>query len=150
MLFKTFKMPNRQQVAFAVSFFGVFGALIALHHYIDKALRVLGYDISRLILIGLPTTQDDSINSTASVKFALPWSSNHNMTQATFDFKDFQDKGYTQIAALVAAVLSSIFIYLKFATSSECPEMPLSLACLTITAQSGSPYLTLQYGKNFP
>lgn len=144
-------MPNRQQLAFVASFLFIFSVLVALHHYIDKTLRAAGYDISRLILIGIPT-QDDSTNSTAPI---FPWtrSSNQtigNMSQATFDFKDLQDKGYTQIAALFAALLSSIFIYFKFATSSECYEMALFVGVYDICDAERKPVLDPTVWQEFP
>lgn len=112
-------MPNRFQVIYLVSFVGVFASLFLLSEYLSAKLKAAGYDISRLILIGLPT--NGSSESTApAVKFALPWGSASNMTtQPTFDLKDFQEKGYAQVAALVLALLSSVFIYLRFSTSSE-------------------------------
>jgi cytochrome-b5 reductase len=107
-------MPNHNQILFLVSFFGVFGSLVLISNYIGAKLKAAGYDVSRIILIGLDTNGSTASTST----FALPWGSNMT-SQVTFDLKDFQEKGYAQIAALVLALLSSVFIYLKFGATSE-------------------------------
>jgi cytochrome-b5 reductase len=108
-------MPNHTQLLFLGSFFGVFTSLVLISNYLSAQLRAAGYDVSRIILIGLDTN-----GSTAPSNFVLPWSLNSNMTtQSTFDLKDLQEKGYVQIAALTFALLSSVFIYLKFGTPSE-------------------------------
>jgi len=110
-------MPNHQQLLFLASFFGVFSSLILISNYLSAKLRAAGYDVSRIILIGLDTNSSAAPTS----KFALPWGSNSNMTtQSMYDLKDIQERGYMQAAALVLALLSSIFIYLKFGGPSEC------------------------------
>lgn len=112
-------MPNRFQVLYIASCVSVFTSLVLLSNYVGAKLRAAGYDVSRLILIGLPT--NGSSESTAPVKFALPWgNSDSNMTTvSSFDLKDFQEKGYAQVAALVLALISSVFFYFKFGTTSE-------------------------------
>ena len=72
------------------------------------------------------------------------------MTQATFDFKDFQDKGYTQIAALFAALLSSVFIYFKFSTSSKCSEMVLFVGVSDDCNVERKPVLDPTVWQEFP
>jgi cytochrome-b5 reductase len=109
-------MTNRAQVLFVVSFFSVFAALVLISNYIGSKLRAAGYDVSRIILIGLETNS----SSSSTAKFAIPWSLHPNMT-TIFDINDFQEKGYAQVVALILALLSSIFIYLKFGTSKYTP-----------------------------
>ncbi|KAG6850819.1 hypothetical protein H0H93_008122 [Arthromyces matolae] len=45
---------NRPQAAFLASLLFTFLSLVALLHYFDKKLKAAGYDVSNLILIGLP------------------------------------------------------------------------------------------------
>jgi len=120
-------MPNHQQILFLVSFFGVFASLALISNYLGSKLKVAGYDISRIILIGL-----ESNSSASSPKIALPWGSNSNMTQPTFDFKDFQEKGYAQVAALILALFSTVFIYLKFGTTTSKYMVQFGLATYLI------------------
>jgi cytochrome-b5 reductase len=47
-------MPNRFQLAFLGSFFGVFATLVLVSNFVRAKLKAAGYDVSRLILIGLP------------------------------------------------------------------------------------------------
>lgn len=90
------KMPNHLQLLFLASFVSTFAVLLALSSYLTSKLREAGYDISRLILIGLP--QSDK-----------PHPIHNQMSAPTPSFLQL-------VAALVAAV-SSAFIYLKFGRS---------------------------------
>ena len=111
-------MLDRNFVLFITSFVTVFTSLVLISQYLNTKLKAAGYDISRIILIGLPT--NNSYDSTPATKFAIPWGLSSNMTtQSTFDLKDFQEKGYAQAAALILAVLSSLFIYFKFGPASK-------------------------------
>ncbi|KAH7915363.1 NADH-cytochrome b5 reductase [Hygrophoropsis aurantiaca] len=93
---------NFEQVLFVCSFLGTFSILFASFHYLRSALREAGYDVSRIILIGLePKT---NIPNTASNNSAMPF---------TFD------SAYTQLIALALAVASSAFIYMKFGSVSK-------------------------------
>jgi len=47
-------MPNKFQFAFLTSFTVVLFSLVGLSHFVRSKLRDAGYDISNLILIGLP------------------------------------------------------------------------------------------------
>jgi cytochrome-b5 reductase len=115
-------MLNRNFILFLTSFITVFTSLVFISQYLNAKLKAAGYDFSRIILIGLPT--NSSYDSTASAsKFAVPWGLNSNMTQSTFDLNDFQEKGYAQAAALVLAVLSSVFIYFKFGAAKRKPVL---------------------------
>jgi len=114
-------MPNHNQILFLVSFFGVFGSLVLISNYLGAKLKAAGYDVSRIILIGLDT---NGSTTPSTSKFVLPWGSNSNMTtQVTFDLKDFQEKWYAQVAALILAFLSCVFIYLKFGTTKRKPVL---------------------------
>ncbi|KAJ7462673.1 ferredoxin reductase-like C-terminal NADP-linked domain-containing protein [Mycena galericulata] len=52
-------MPTRDQLAFLVSLTVSFASLVALSHYLQAKLAAAGYDISKLILIGLPRKDSD-------------------------------------------------------------------------------------------
>ena len=97
-------MPNRFQVVYLLSFASVFTSLVFLSRYIDAKLRDAGYDISELILIGLPK-DNDSVDTSSSADVAK--------SLTVTKMADFQ-----QLLALVLAVVTSAFIYLKFANSS--------------------------------
>ena len=47
-------MPNRDQIAFVVSLSGGFALLVSLQSYLNAKLKAAGYDVSKLILAGLP------------------------------------------------------------------------------------------------
>jgi len=89
-------MPNHPQFLFLASFLTTFAALLALSHYLSSRLRQAGYDISRLILIGLPQSEN---------AHPIP----NQMSASALSF--------LQLVALVIAAASSAFIYLKFGRS---------------------------------
>jgi cytochrome-b5 reductase len=60
-------MPNRYQFAFLFSLFGTFGALVTLSTYLKGKLAAAGYDVSNLILLGLP--KKDSANEYHGMDF---------------------------------------------------------------------------------
>jgi hypothetical protein len=131
---------------FLASFFGVFASLVLITNYLGAQLKAAGYDVSRIILIGL----DSNSSAAPASRFALPWGLDSNMTTHTmFDLKDFEEKGYLQVAALILTLLSSIFIYLKFGTASEYIVSAGQIACsLQLLLQSASPCSILRYGKS--
>jgi cytochrome-b5 reductase len=88
-------MPNHLQFLFLASFFATFALLLALSFYISSKLREAGYDISRLILIGLPSENTHPIPN--------------QMSAST--------PAFLQLVALLVAAVSSAFIYLKFGRS---------------------------------
>jgi hypothetical protein len=90
------KMPNHLQFLFLASFFTTFAVLIALSSYLTSKLRQAGYDISRLILIGLPQSENT---------YPIP----NEMSASTPSF--------LQLVALLVAAVSSAFIFLKFGRS---------------------------------
>lgn len=47
-------MPNLYQVTFLASLFLTFISLVFLSHFLNSKLLAAGYDVSRLILLGLP------------------------------------------------------------------------------------------------
>jgi hypothetical protein len=88
-------MPNHLQLLFLASFFTTFVVLFALSNLLASKLRQAGYDISRLILIGLSPPEN-----------AYP---TQMSTSATFlDVR---------VVALLLAAASAAFIYLKFGRS---------------------------------
>jgi cytochrome-b5 reductase len=94
-------MPSHLQVLFLASFFTTFAVLLALSFYLTSKLREAGYDISRLILIGLPSQNTHPIPN-----------------QMTVDAPPF-----LQLLAVLAAALSSAFIYFKFGRSARKPVL---------------------------
>ena len=89
-------MPNHLQFIFLASFVATFAFLFALSTYLYSKLREAGYDISRLILIGLP--QSEKVHP-------IP----NQMSAST--------PAFLQLVALLVAAVSSAFIYLKFGRS---------------------------------
>lgn len=108
-------MLNRFQAIFLLSFATVFTTLVFLSRTIDAKLRAAGYDISELVLIGLP-------KENASVE--TPPSDDVASSSIVSKMADFQ-----QLLALVLAVVTSAFIYFKFANSST-HVLSLSLVSL--------------------
>ncbi|OBZ79904.1 NADH-cytochrome b5 reductase 1 [Grifola frondosa] len=92
-------MPNRYQLAFLASFVGTFFLLVAIARYINSKLKAAGYYVSDLILIGLPKNHTQSTDS--------------NTTTST-GMVDFTSGVYTQLPALLLAVATCVFVYVKF------------------------------------
>jgi hypothetical protein len=90
------KMPNHLQFLFLASFLTTFAVLLALSSYLSTKLRQAGYDISRLILIGLPQSEN---------AHPIP------------DKMSAPTPSFLQLVALLVAAVSSAFIYLKFGRS---------------------------------
>lgn len=111
-------MLNRFQAIFLLSFATVFTTLVFLSRTIDAKLRAAGYDISELVLIGLP-------KENASVE--IPPTDDVASSSIVSKMADFQ-----QLLALVLAVVTSAFIYFKFANSST-HVLSLSLVCHLIS-----------------
>ncbi|KAG0709050.1 NADH-cytochrome b5 reductase [Suillus ampliporus] len=95
---------NCQQALFIVSFLSTLSVLIFGFHWLRAKLREAGYDVSRLILIGL----EPKINTTQ-------FSDDPSRTTMAFGI----DSSYTQLVALALAVASSAFIFIKFGPSSK-------------------------------
>lgn len=125
-------MPNRLQLAFIASFVLTFSTLFITSRFINAKLKAAGYDISELILIGLPK------NSTLTDDYTTNSNIIDNMGQASTPFLDgFKEIVSTQVLALVFAVISSVFIFVKFAAASGClfhtcgwPSAPSHEGCM--------------------
>ena len=98
-------MPNHLQFLFLASFLAVLVTLVALSRLLQSKLRAAGYDISEIILLGLPKT-------------TTPDAQGLDMASAQ-DLLNLQDNKVAQVVALALAVASSAFIYLKFGRSRE-------------------------------
>jgi cytochrome-b5 reductase len=102
-------MPNHLQLLFLGSFFLALFGLITLSHYFISKLRHAGYDIADLILLGLPPSDEPTPH--------LP------MTTVASSFLDVRQSVVTQIVAILLAVASGAFIYLKFGRSAREPVL---------------------------
>jgi cytochrome-b5 reductase len=91
-------MPNHLQFLFLASFFATFVALLALSNYLSSKLHQAGYDISRLILIGLCPSENTYLNQMSTSAPIL-------------------GSVLAQVVALLLAAASGAFIYLKFGGS---------------------------------
>ncbi|KAF7968196.1 hypothetical protein HWV62_31672 [Athelia sp. TMB] len=107
---------NYSQAVFVSSFLTVLISLFAISEFIGAKLRQAGYDISRLILIGLPDNRREQLKPPN--KISIPLGFDTTMT-TEFDVKNFQEKGYAQGLALVLALISCAFMYLKFNQPSK-------------------------------
>lgn len=96
-------MPNRYQLTFLASSITVFVSLAGAFHYLKWKLREAGYDISRLILIGLEP-RDPANTESPNPDRSLKMASNNLLPQAL---------------AGVLAVATTAFLYLKFGQKSE-------------------------------
>jgi cytochrome-b5 reductase len=101
-------MPNRYQLVYLASFVVIFTTLFLTSRFIDAKLKAAGYDFSELILIGLPKNRTVDTNS---------------MDQVPYTLADFRDNGYAQLLALAFAVVSSVFLFVKFGTSKRKPAL---------------------------
>lgn len=79
-------------IILVLSFLSTFAILVSAAYLLNATLAAAGYDISRLILIGLDTSPQ------------------HNMPL---------DTAYTQFIALALALATSVFVYAKFASMSR-------------------------------
>src|ERR1700722_237811 len=99
---------NRYQVAFVSSFLCTFVGLYALSAYVGAKLRAAGYDISQLILIGLPKN--------GSVDMTL------NGQSPGLDFSvllaPLGSLGYARIAALLFGAFGGLFLLTRFSGTS--------------------------------
>ena len=65
-------MPNRLQWAYLTSFFVTFFSLVAVSRVVNRKLKEAGYDISRLILIGLPPKEGSTMSTQDSTNSSMP------------------------------------------------------------------------------
>jgi cytochrome-b5 reductase len=108
-------MPNHHQLVFLASFCISFLFLLLLSNFLSSKLREAGYDISRLILIGI--SQSENIHPRTPNKMSTP-----------APFLDQHQSVVTQLFALLLAVATSAFIYLKFGRSGTSSFSFYSLA----------------------
>jgi cytochrome-b5 reductase len=99
-------MPNASQTVYLASFFFTFSTLFLVSQFINSRLKAAGYDISELILIGIPKES------------LTPTETNHAVDMEKTS-ASLLDSGYTQWLALAVALASSVFIYVKFASSKQ-------------------------------
>jgi hypothetical protein len=126
-------MPNRPQLVFLATFFISFISLLALSKFISSKLRETGYDLSRLILIGISQSHQPTPN------------------QMTSSFLDVNQSLVAQLSALFLAVATSAFIYLKFGrsgTSSFSFLFTLTSHALVVI-KLRSPFSIQKTGKSF-
>ncbi|KAI0090966.1 NADH-cytochrome b5 reductase [Irpex rosettiformis] len=109
---------NRYQFVYLVTFFGVFSALFVLSNVVRAKFKEAGYDISELILIGLP---NKNITQKAEKQSPL----------AAFMSSELA-KNAPQVLALLLAVVTSAVVYWKFGSkrkpvldSTKWQEFPL-------------------------
>ncbi|KAF8844093.1 ferredoxin reductase-like C-terminal NADP-linked domain-containing protein [Paxillus ammoniavirescens] len=95
---------NRDQFLFVFSFLSTFAVLWFASYVLQSKLKAAGYDVSRLILIGLEpvSVKDISAQDSAGTTMGI---------------------GYTQLIALALAIASSTIIYAKFASSKRKPVL---------------------------
>ncbi|KAJ8580456.1 NADH-cytochrome b5 reductase [Rhizopogon salebrosus TDB-379] len=91
---------NYQQALFIFSFLSTLSVLLFSFHWLRAKLRDAGYDVARLILIGLESKTNTDHTTRTQMAFGI-------------------DNSYTQLIALALAVASSAFIYIKFGSSSK-------------------------------
>lgn len=121
-------MPNKFQAGFLLSFFLTLFTLIFLARWAKLRLKAAGYDISDLILIGLP--RDPVIPDTKTDTASTETLSNI--------FPTMSDWALPELLALLLAFGTAVFIYVKF-TISEISESPLQhIYRLTTSSSSWS------------
>lgn len=130
-------MPNRLQVGFLVSFFLTLFSLIFLARWAKLRLKAAGYDISELILIGLPREPVEHVVDQAQSSL----------------FQTMSDWALPELLALLLAFGTSVFIYVKFAfskisTSNGCDAS--SFLFLMSVSQNASPFWIRRHGKSSP
>jgi len=93
------KRPHMSQhCLFLLSFLVTFSTLFLGSHVLNAKLKETGYDISRLVLIGLELHDNTTPKPNTTMAFNLE---------------------YTQLIALALTIVSSTFIYFKFISSSK-------------------------------
>jgi cytochrome-b5 reductase len=124
-------MPNQYQWTFLLAFVGGLSSLLVLEYFFVTKLSAAGYDISRLILIGLPSkdaVKEEHTNMATSSVAGIP---------------------YPQVLALVFAVATSALLYVKFGAKSTLCGMSCSAAVLTMSPER-TPVLDPKEWKEFP
>jgi cytochrome-b5 reductase len=117
-----FFMPNRYQLAFLASLFLTFTALLLTSRFINSKLLAAGYDISELILIGLPKNTNPT--PTAMGEVTVPLLSNLEEIKAHLqslqekiapylENVQWKDIASSPAFALTLAIITATFIYTK-------------------------------------
>jgi cytochrome-b5 reductase len=95
---------NREQSLFLFSFLTTLSALWYGSYIAQSKLKEAGYDISRLILIGLEPVVKDNTTQPNSIKMGM-------------------NSGYVQYIALALAIATSVLFYTKFVPSKRKPVL---------------------------
>jgi cytochrome-b5 reductase len=102
-------MPNSHQLTFLGSLVGSFALLAVVTKYLNSKLLDAGYDISELILLGIPKDQLYYHESETSAE-------NMSVTTESFPLNAWQlvkDNLSPQTAAFVVAILTTAYIWTK-------------------------------------
>ncbi|KAI0695362.1 NADH-cytochrome b5 reductase [Cytidiella melzeri] len=102
-------MVNRYQFVYLATFFTVFSTLVVLFNLAKAKLREFGFDVSELILIGLPKQNETRAEDIKSPLTAYMSAETANMVP--------------QVLALVFAVITSVVVYWKFGGSKRKPVL---------------------------
>lgn len=123
-------MPNHLQLLFLASFLLTFIILLTLSNLLSSKLRDAGYDISNLVLIGLPKSEHSHPHSLSP----------NQMATSAPSFLDVRQSVVAQLIVLLLAAASSAFMYLKFGrtgTSSFPTWLPTLSYSLQLFSQEG-------------
>lgn len=129
-------MPNLNQFAFLLSFGATFGALFLLSRLVSAQLKAHGYDISDIVLIGLPKPEPGHIPK-------------YNVSSGTPFMDQLSSTSGAQLAAIVIGVCGALFLYLKFTGSSK-PSLFTTICGLKAMSAEKTPVLDPQVWKEFP
>ncbi len=102
-------MSIRYHSIFFFSFCITFTVLFFGSRFLGAQLRAHGYNISDLILLGLPKENTTS----------LPVSQPTEMSTKGFSFDALRESQTTQVVSLVLAVLSTVYLVWKATAQSE-------------------------------
>jgi len=106
-------MAVLQHTLFLFSFLSVFAALFFLSSFLGQKLRENGYDISKLILYGLPASSHPPQHTVSQIMAASAPSFLQNISQSDL----------TRPLALALAGLSTVFVYYRFSNSKRKPAL---------------------------
>jgi len=107
-------MPNRYQLLFLGSFFSVLTVLITVSEYLKAKLKAAGYDVSKLILIGLPPSNSTFADST-------------NRSEADMaggvSLQAIRDSPYAQLVIILLSAVTAAVIYRVSGTKKRAPVL---------------------------
>ncbi|KAI0321700.1 NADH-cytochrome b5 reductase [Amylostereum chailletii] len=103
-------MAVSHHLVFLASFLLVFGSLFAISNFLGGKLRTAGYDVADIILIGLP-------------KQPLPDPHAPMSSQAAPALINFSENRLAQAFAILLALVSGAFIYLKLGRTKRKPVL---------------------------